>query len=123
MFMSPAQALPSEKAGKLKIIGGTAGKRVAAWSQVPTLAEQGFAGYEGSTWFGIFAPASTPAEVLDLLNKELNAVLQEPATIEKFATMAMTPEGGSRQELANTVAASRSKWSQTITEKKIQLDQ
>ncbi|QJW85746.1 hypothetical protein HK414_06350 [Ramlibacter terrae] len=49
MFMSPAQALPSEKSGKVKIIGSTAGKRVAAWSHVPTLAEQGFTGYEGST--------------------------------------------------------------------------
>lgn len=123
MFMSPAQALPSEKAGKLKIIGSTAAKRVPAWSHVPTLAEQGFTGYEGATWFGIFAPANTPAEVLDLLNKELNAVLQETATVEKFATMAMTPEGGNRQELANTVVASRKKWAQTIQEKKIQLDQ
>lgn len=123
MFMSPAQALPSEKAGKVKIIGSTAAKRVAAWSHVPTLAEQGFTGYEGATWFGIFAPANTPVDVLEVLNRELNAVLQEPATIEKFATMAMTPEGGPRTELANTVAASRRKWAQTITEKKIQLEQ
>ncbi|MCG2592425.1 tripartite tricarboxylate transporter substrate binding protein [Ramlibacter sp. XY19] len=122
MFMSPAQALPSEKAGKLKIIGSTAAKRVAAWSQVPTLAEQGFAGYEGATWFGIFAPAGTPADVVDRLNRELNAVLQAPETIEKFATMAMTPEGGVRQDLAQTVAASRRKWAQTIADKKIQLE-
>jgi tripartite-type tricarboxylate transporter receptor subunit TctC len=122
MFMSPAQALPSEKAGKLKIVGSTAAKRVAAWSQVPTLAEQGFTGYEGSTWFGIFAPAQTPADVLELLNRELNAVLQAPETAEKFASMARTAEGGARQELAQTVVASRRKWAQTIAEKKIQLD-
>lgn len=123
MFMSPAQALPSEKAGKLKIIGSTAARRVPAWQHVPTLAEQGFTGYEGATWFGIFAPAQVPAEVLELLNRELNAVLQEPATIEKFAAMAMTPEGGARQELARTVAASRARWAQTIADKKIQLEQ
>lgn len=122
MFMSPAQALPSEKAGKVKIIGSTAGKRVAAWSQVPTLAEQGFTGYEGSTWFGMFAPAQVPAEILDLLNREFNAVLQAPETVEKFATMAMTPEGGARQSLAQTVTDSRRKWAQTIADKKIQLD-
>ncbi len=123
MFMSPAQALPSEKGGKLKIIGSTAGKRVAAWSHVPTLAEQGFTGYEGSTWFGIFAPAQVPAEIVDLLNRELNAVLQAPETLEKFATMAMSPEGGARQVLAQTVADSRRKWAQTIADRKIRLEQ
>jgi tripartite-type tricarboxylate transporter receptor subunit TctC len=123
MFMSPAQALPSEKAGKIKILGSTAEKRVPAWSHVPTLAEQGFASYEGTTWFGIFAPAQTPADVLDLLNRELNAVLQSPETVEKFAAMAMTPEGGARQVLATTVQASRARWARTISEKKIQLEQ
>lgn len=123
MFMSPAQALPAEKGGKVKIIGSTAAKRVAAWQQVPTLAEQGFPGYEGATWFGIFAPAQVPADVLELLNRELNAVLKSPATIEKFATMAMTPEGGARQDLAQQMAASRKRWAQVIADKKIQLEQ
>jgi tripartite-type tricarboxylate transporter receptor subunit TctC len=123
MFMSPAQALPAEKAGKLKIIGSTAGKRVAQWAQVPTLAEQGFPGYEGATWFGIFAPAKTPVEVIDVLNRELNAVLKAPETTEKFAAMAMTAEGGSREELARTMAASRKRWAQIIADRRIQLEQ
>ncbi len=123
MFMSPAQALPAEKGGKLKILGSTAARRVPQWAQVPTLAEQGFPGYEGATWFGIFAPARTPADVLERLNTELNAVLKAPETAEKFAAMAMTPEGGPREELARTMAASHKRWAQIIADKHIQLDQ
>jgi tripartite-type tricarboxylate transporter receptor subunit TctC len=115
--------LPAEKAGKLKIIGSTAARRVATWQQVPTLAEQGFAGYEGATWFGIFAPAQTPSEVLETLNRELNAVLQAPQTLEKFAAMAMSPEGGTRQQLSQAMADSRARWAKVIADKKIQLDQ
>lgn len=122
MFMSPAQALPNAKAGRVKIIGSTAAQRVPAWSQVPTLAEQGFKGYEGSTWFGLFAPAGTPAHIVARLNSELNAVLREPETIEKFAAMAMTPEVGEPAVLARTVQDSRKKWAQTIKDKKIELD-
>lgn len=123
MFMSPAQALPAEKGGKLKIMGSTAARRVATWQQVPTLAEQGFTGYEGATWFGIFAPAQTPSEVLETLNRELNAVLQAPQTLEKFGAMAMSPEGGTRQQLSQAIADSRARWAKVIADKKIQLDQ
>ena len=122
MFMSPAQALPNAKAGRLKIIGSTAAQRVAAYSDVPTLAEQGFKGYEGSTWFGLFAPAGTPAPIVARLNSELNAVLRDPETVEKLATMVMTPEVGEPALLARTVQDSRKKWAQTIADKKIQLD-
>lgn len=123
MFMSPAQGLPAAKEGKVRIIGSTAAQRVEQWKDVPTLAEQGFTGYEGQTWFGLFAPAKTPAAVVERLNRELDAVLKEPATAQKFATMAMTPEGGAPQLLARTVADSREKWARVIAEKKIQLDQ
>ena len=122
MFMSPAQALPNAKAGRLKIIGSTAAQRVAAYSDVPTLAEQGFKGYEGSTWFGLFAPAGTPAPIVARLNSELNAVLRDPEMVEKLATMVMTPESGEPALLARTVQDSRKKWAQTIADKKIQLD-
>ncbi|RYF82746.1 MAG: tripartite tricarboxylate transporter substrate binding protein [Comamonadaceae bacterium] len=123
MFMSPAQALPSAQQGKVKIIGATAAQRVKAWEQVPTLAEQGFKGYEGQTWFGILAPAKTPPAIVERLNRELDAVLKAPETVQKFAGMAMTPEGGAPQMLAQTLKASSERWAQVIAEKKIQLDQ
>ena len=101
----------------------TAAPRVKAWEQVPTLAEQGFAGYEGQTWFGILAPARTPPAIVERLNRELDAVLKAPETAQKFAGMAMTPEGGAPQVLAQTLKASSERWKQVIAEKKIQLDQ
>jgi tripartite-type tricarboxylate transporter receptor subunit TctC len=123
MFMSPSQAVPADKAGKLKIIGSTAAVRAPEWQNVPTLAEQGFAGYEGSTWFGLFAPANTSPAVLDRLNQELNDVLRSPETVAVFAAMAMKPEGGRREDLTSAMESSRERWARVIRENKIELDQ
>jgi len=121
LFAPPSVAVANAKTGKLKIIGYTAGKRLAAYPDVPTLAEQGFANYEGTTWFGIFAPAKTPVDRLDLLNKEIRAVLASPAMMETAATLTMDVRGGDRQQLATVMQESRTKWGRIIQEKNISL--
>lgn len=67
--------LPHIKSGKLRVLGTTATKRTAALPEVPTIAEAGLAGYETTSWYGILAPAGTPAPIVDRLNKELTAIL------------------------------------------------
>jgi tripartite-type tricarboxylate transporter receptor subunit TctC len=122
MFTAPALAVAGAQQGKLKIIGSTSAQRLPQYPDIPTLAEQGFRGYEGSTWFGVFAPAGTPADVLAKLNTEFNAVLRSPETATRFATLSMVPQGGTREALAQMQRDSRGKWARIIADRKIQLD-
>jgi tripartite-type tricarboxylate transporter receptor subunit TctC len=68
MFDNLASALPQIQAGKLKALAVTTPQRVAALPGVPTMAEAGLPGFDVSTWFGLFAPAGTPAATVDKLN-------------------------------------------------------
>jgi tripartite-type tricarboxylate transporter receptor subunit TctC len=67
--------LPHIKSGKLKVLGTTAAKRTASLPEVPTIAEAGVPGYETTSWYGILAPARTPAPIVDRLDKEIKAIL------------------------------------------------
>ncbi|OVZ54776.1 hypothetical protein CDO44_26060 [Pigmentiphaga sp. NML080357] len=122
LFAPPALAVANTKNGKMKILGVTSAARQPQYPDVPTLAEQGFRGYDGTTWFGVFAPAKVPADILDRLNQAINRTLSSAAMAETAATLAMTVTPGDRQQLARTMAASREKWGRIIADKKIRLN-
>ena len=69
------QTLPHIKSGKFRVLGTGGVKRSAILPDVPTIAEAGVPGYEATNWWGILAPAGTPAPIVDRLNKELKAIL------------------------------------------------
>ena len=79
-------AMGAIKSGRLKALAVAAPARYAALPNIPTFAELGFADVVASEWNGLFVPKGTPAEIVDLLNKEVRAVLAEPAVREKLAT-------------------------------------
>ena len=85
MFAPIVAVLPQVKAGRLRALGVTSAKRSAAAPDLPTLAEAGLTGYEISSWFGLFVPASTPNAVVDKLYKETLRVLKSPDVLERFA--------------------------------------
>ncbi|OVZ60966.1 MULTISPECIES: tripartite tricarboxylate transporter substrate binding protein [unclassified Pigmentiphaga] len=122
LFGPPTLALANAKNGRLKILGVTSATRQPQYPDVPTLAEQGFAGYDGTTWFGVFAPAKVPGDVLERLNQAINRTLDSPAMADTAATLAMTVTPGDRRQLERTMAASREKWGRIIADKKIQLN-
>jgi tripartite-type tricarboxylate transporter receptor subunit TctC len=70
--------LPHVKAGKLRALAVTTAKRYPGLPEVPTVAESGLAGYETVAWFGLFAPAGTPRDIVVRLNKEVNAIIAQP---------------------------------------------
>ncbi len=121
MFLPPLLALSNQQAGKLRIIGSTAARRASAFPDIPTLAEQGFAGYEGTTWFALFAPAGIGADVQSRLNRELNAALKQPEVMDKLNGFSMLPTGGEPATLTRTMADSRAALGRAIIERKIQL--
>lgn len=90
-------SLPQIKAGRLKALGITSLKRSALLPDVPTVAEQGFPGFEVLGWYGLFAPAGTPAAILDRLHKDFTAVL-------KSDKMRATLESQGGQVIANSPA-------------------
>ena len=102
--------LTQVKAGKLRAIGVAIPKRSPYLPDVPTVAEQGYPGFESVGWIGLAAPAKTPAAILDRLNAEIRKMLQDPAVKEKLDQLAFTPVGDSRAEFGQFVRSEITKW-------------
>ena len=92
------------RSGKLRALAVTAARRAGGGlEEVPTIAESGFPGYDLTTWWGLFAPAGTPDEVLERIHRDTNAALRSADLKERFASLAVEPGGGTRAEFANYV--------------------
>ena len=103
--------LAQVKAGKLRALGVAIPQRSPYLPDVPTIAEQGFAGFESVGWIGLAAPAKTPAPILDRLNAEIKKMLEDPAVKARFEQLAFTPVGDSRAEFTAFVRSEIAKWS------------
>jgi tripartite-type tricarboxylate transporter receptor subunit TctC len=103
--------LAQVKAGKLRALGVAIPQRSPFLPDVPTLAEQGYAGFESVGWIGLAAPAKTPPAILDKLNAEVRKMLQDPAVKERFASLAFTTVGDSREQFAAFMKSEIAKWS------------
>jgi tripartite-type tricarboxylate transporter receptor subunit TctC len=105
-YMAPVNvALGLLKDGKLQALGVSTRTRAEVLPQVPTLAEQGLPDYEVTLWFGLWAPAGTPAAVVQKLNVSINAIVQEPQVREQFARLGMQPAPMKPEEFARFVRA------------------
>ena len=113
---SLVQMVPHVRSGKLKALGVSSEKRVAAMPEVPTIAEAGVPGYEVSNWWGILAPAATPAPVLDRLYKEIIAILDSPETRKRFELEGAEVMRMSPGEFAHFVSQETVKWTRVVKE-------
>ena len=103
-YMAPVNvALGLVKDGKLVPLGVSTRSRAAVLPDVPTLAGQGLTDYEVTLWFGMWAPAATPAAVVQKLNAAINAIVQEPAIREQFSKLGMQPAPMKPEEFARFV--------------------
>ena len=103
------------RSGRLRALAVTASKRAGGGLEgVPTIAESGFAGYDLTTWWGLFAPAGTPAEVLERVNADTVVALRAPDVRERFASLSVEPGGGSRAEFADYVRAEMAKYDRIV---------
>ena len=84
MSVSVSLALPPYRAGKIKILGIGSDKRLPQVADIPTVGETGLPGYEATTWFGLFAPAGTPHDIVMKLNGEAQKLFNDPAFQKKF---------------------------------------
>jgi len=113
-FSTIPAAIAHVQTGKLRGLAVTSNKRVEQIPNVPTVAESGLPGFEVVGWFGIFAPAGTPAPVISRLNTEINRILREPQTREQFAGHGLVPGGGSPEELGTFLKTELTKWGTLI---------
>ena len=91
------------KAGKLRALAVTTAKRSAALPNVPTLDEAGLKGYDFSSWSGVLAPAGTPQDIVQKLNRQIASALDTPSVREKLMNFGYTPMSSSSQELQDTI--------------------
>ena len=117
MFDNLPSALQQVKAGKLKALAVTSAKRSDAIPELPTLAEAGgpaLKGYEASSWFGLMAPAGTPAEVISRIQQETAKALLSPSLKERLLSQGAIPGGMSSADFASFIAAESKKWAQVV---------
>jgi tripartite-type tricarboxylate transporter receptor subunit TctC len=122
MFPSLVAAGPHIKSGKLRALAVTGSKRSPLYPQLPTVAESGVPGFEITQWYGFFAPAKTPKDIVDKLNKEIVAIMKDPETAKKFADQGADVVTGSPDDFGKLVQSELAKWSKFIKEAKITAD-
>jgi tripartite-type tricarboxylate transporter receptor subunit TctC len=106
---------PHIEAGRMRALGVTTRKRVAALPNLPTIAET-LPKFEIDTWYGIVAPAKTPPAILDWLNREVSSILREPELERRLAADTIEVKTASRQEFGRYLAAEVRKWSAVVRE-------
>jgi tripartite-type tricarboxylate transporter receptor subunit TctC len=116
MFANMPPSLPLIKDGRVRPIAVTTAQRLAAFPDLPTVAETGVPGYEVSTWFALFAPAATPQDIVQRLNKEFGAALADPDVRDKLIAQGYTINGGSPQDLGSLVRSELVKWAKVVKE-------
>jgi tripartite-type tricarboxylate transporter receptor subunit TctC len=123
MSVSVSLALPPYQAGQIKILGIGSEKRLAKVADIPTVAETGLPGYEATTWFGLFAPAGTPRDVVMKLNGEVRKIFDDPAFEEKFLAPQMFQSlASSPEQFEAFINAETQKWSKVIRQANIKVE-
>jgi tripartite-type tricarboxylate transporter receptor subunit TctC len=107
--------LPHVRAGKFKVMGVTSAKRTQLAPDLPTVAESaGLPGYEADVWYGLLAPAGTPAAVISKLNAEVDRILQQRAVRERLVTLGFEPSHNSPTQFAALMKADMAKWEKVV---------
>ena len=109
-FAVISTAVPHVQSGKARGIAVTGAKRAAALPDVPTVAESGVPGYAATNWYGLLAPAKTPAAIISRLNKELVAALHSPEVIKQLKDRGIDAAPGSPAEFTKFVREEEKKW-------------
>jgi tripartite-type tricarboxylate transporter receptor subunit TctC len=113
-WASPVSAKPQIAAGKIKALAAAGSKRSAAMPELATFAEQLVAGFDLNLFVAAYAPAGTPSEIVDRLNREIRTVIAEPAVADKLVAQGQTPVGSTPQELTRVLARETPIWAELI---------
>ena len=110
MFDNIPSALAHIRSGKLRALATTGAKRAAVLPELPTIAEQGLAGYEAGVWIGLLAPAGTPKAIVNKLNAEGQKAIKAPDFVKHMADLGYEVVGGTPEQMRATIDAEVKRW-------------
>jgi tripartite-type tricarboxylate transporter receptor subunit TctC len=121
-FETMTAATPHVKSGKVIAVAQTRMKRAKGHPGVPTMQEQGFDGFEATTWYGLVGPGKLPTAIADKINRDVNTVLAMPDVQERLDTYGAEDGGGSRDKFAQFMASETAKWGKVVKDGKVRVD-
>jgi tripartite-type tricarboxylate transporter receptor subunit TctC len=122
-FLSTGLVDQDIKSGLLRAVGVSSKARVPEFPDVPTIAESGVPGYEAVSWFGLWAPKGTPADVVQKINADVQNVFADPAYKKQFLTpYFINVRPGNPQDFATYIKSEADKWSKVIKEAHLQIN-
>jgi tripartite-type tricarboxylate transporter receptor subunit TctC len=122
IMSNPTSLLPLVAAKRLKPLAVTGSARWSGMKELPTIAESGFPGFEAVAWNGFVAPAGTPREAIERLNREINAILQAPDVKPRIEAAGWEVAGGTAEAFAAFMEAERRRWQPVIARSGAKLD-
>jgi tripartite-type tricarboxylate transporter receptor subunit TctC len=122
-FVSMGPHIEFVRQGKLRVLGAATPKRASYLPDTPTFNEQGFAGFETSTWFALFAPRGTPQAIVDQLNGYLRGMQEDPDLKRRLEANFVDPAVMTAPEFAALVKSDAAKWEKIVRENNIKLEQ
>jgi len=122
LFTVAPALLPLIQGGRVKLIAATSAQRIDSMKNLPTVAESGHAGFEALAWNGLFAPAGTPAELVNRINADVNAVLKDPAVRDALLKQGLIVGGGSAAEFKGFIEREGRTWGAIIKKVGITID-
>jgi tripartite-type tricarboxylate transporter receptor subunit TctC len=122
IFSSPTDAVQFIKAGKLRALATTGSKRLDVLPQVPTVAEQGYPGFEAINWYAFAAPLNTPTDVVQRLNAAIVTALNEPGVAAQLRKLGLEPKPTSPEENGRYIRAESDKWGALVRKSGLKMD-
>jgi tripartite-type tricarboxylate transporter receptor subunit TctC len=122
MFAPVAAALPHIQSGRLRALAVTSAARLKSLPGVPTMGEAGFKDFVVEQWQAVYAPAGTPARVVQRLHQDIVRILKEPELVAMADKLGVTLVGSTPQQLADTQKADLAKWARVIQDANVKVD-
>jgi len=122
MFDSLPSSMPFIKAGSLRALAVTTSRRSSTLPDAPTVAESGLAGFNISTWYGVWAPASTPPAIVQRLSREIAAIVKSPEVSERFRSLGAEAVGNTPEQFGAFTKDELAKWSRIVKQSGAKVD-
>jgi tripartite-type tricarboxylate transporter receptor subunit TctC len=118
----PSTSKPHVETGKIRALATTGNRRTPVMPDVPTVAEQGYPGFEATNWYAFVVSSKTPKEIQQYWNRELVKALKDPEVVKALNDQGLEPEPTTPEELARLIDTETEKWSKVVREAKMTVE-